>query len=151
MSVLLPGHRADPVQALPFARLCALARMAQRHPFLREPMQCSLRLLQREGFQPPAGRGPISLALNALGYLGWSWTAPWTIATSSANIDLLTVELPLWAHMVRDALRCRRLRPAALRRADMQGCDSPLDLNATNHAWATSHGGPSSAAPSARC
>jgi hypothetical protein len=143
MSVLLPGHRADPVQALPFARLCALARMAQRHPFLQETMQHSLLLLRGGGgCQPPAGRGPISLALNALDYLGWSWSPPWTIATSNANIDMLSVELPLWAHLVRDALRCRHLQPAALRRADMQGCDSSLDLDATNHAWMTTYGGP---------
>jgi hypothetical protein len=110
-------------------------------------MQNSLRLLQRRGHHPPAARGPVHLALDALRSLRWRWSPPWTITTPDEGFDLLTVDLPLWAHTVRDALRRRRLQPAAERRADLQGCDSSLDVATTNRAWSSNHGGPSSAAP----
>ena len=141
-AVLLTGHRMDPSQALPFSRLCALARMVQQHPDLHPRLQTSLRLLRRRGCQPPAGRGPVSLALSAFAAVHWRWTPPWTISTPDAIYNLLSVKLPVWAHMVRDALRRCRLQPATARRTDMQGADQPLDLAATNHAWTSNFGGP---------
>ena len=114
--------------------------MDQRHHELRPSGQRCLRLLQRRGCHPPAGCGPISLILDALHYLRWRWTTPWTI---TADVDLLTVDLPQWAPVVREALHRCRLQPAALRRADLQGCDAQLDLDATNRACTSNYCGPS--------
>ena len=76
--------------------------------------------------------GPLSLVMEALTELGWSWTGTWQVCREAVLTDLLTVDIAVWAHMMREALRIKRWRQASARRMEFNGLEHGVDRESTN-------------------
>ena len=112
-TVLVPGHRLDTAQAIPYRRLTALVRVIQTRPELHPLIQ---RLL-RSPLPASNQGGPVTLARHAFTSLGWIWNDQWTAHLSSFDsIDMLSVNPDHWAHTVRAHLRSQQWHTASIRR-----------------------------------
>ena len=72
LTVLVPGYRLDPLQALSYHILAGLVRMVQRRPDLH-PLIRRVYLLMKDQM----AQGPIGIARDALNTIGWSWEYPY--------------------------------------------------------------------------
>ena len=136
LTLLSPGHRVDPAQAVPFRRLVGFIRILQRRPDLHGIIK---EIVSAPRSASPCG--PIQLALEALEELGWTWTGSWCIVSrNGVGTDLLAVHERAWAHDVRAAARGISWRTASQRRQDMYGIAIGIDREATNAAWQATSG-----------
>ena len=89
-TVLSPGHRLDPSQAIPYRRLRSLLTVIQNREDLRGRIRTMQKLLPRS--RRPMG--PVGLAQNALELLGWGWIGGenWSVKATSGTFDLLSTK-----------------------------------------------------------
>ena len=139
MTLMVPGHRLDPIQAIPYRRLTGLLRMVQRRPELHAQILRVRRAQTVHDLKRTKNRrGPVGLALEALAQLGWSWPAgSLLVSRKGVDTDLATIDHKQWEHEVRAAAREQRWKDASARRTDMVGVERGVDREATAYAWLT--------------
>ena len=78
--------------------------------------------------------------MAALTELGWSWTGTWQVCREAVSPNVFTVDIAVWAHMMREALRIKRWRQASVRRMDFNGLEHGVDRESTNMLWRSQSG-----------
>ena len=131
-TLLVPGHRVDPSQALTYLRFRSLRRMLIARPELRATFERVWRCYAAGA----AGKvpGPVGLVRDELRKLAWTWPSPYEFGRGSApRLRLLEegAEEGRFLHEVRNSIRAAQWRTAAARRADMHGLDQGVDRHAS--------------------
>jgi hypothetical protein len=73
-TLLVPGHRVDPIQAEAYTALLTLRHRLRARPELRPQFE---RIWDRlDGGAPGTPSGPVSKVFKIVAELGWSWQGP---------------------------------------------------------------------------
>ena len=131
-TLLLPGHRTDPKQALAYQCLKMLRDQCLSRPDVRAQIQQVWRSTKLE--QPASCLGPVGLLFDVLGKLGWKWEVLEQFERPGrAPLPLFSGPDGWWLHELRDGLRLSCWRAVARRRQDCAGIDAPagVDKHAT--------------------
>ena len=76
--------------------------------------------------------GPLALVIDTIHFLGWTWPAVFTFVDhEGVELDLMSLDSPVWEHRVREALGMQVWKTAAQRRSDMQGIQDGINREAT--------------------
>ena len=119
MTLLVPGHRTDPVQAASYQCLLMLRRQLKRRPEYLE--------ILRRSWDAGGGRvpGPVDWIRATLADLGRGWESPEQFTRpGKPALNIVAGDDKWWQHEIRDGLRLAQWRQAGQRRADMRGLDS---------------------------
>eukprot|EP00660_Eupelagonema_oceanica_P000582 gene582-8237_t len=138
LTLIWPGHRIDPVQAIPYDILRTFAHKVRARADLRASIERTWSA--RRSLAAAAHDGPLARVKDACAAIGWKWIAPFRFETRDGrDLDLLKARdgdawaLPFdrWLHEVRQALREREWRAAARRRRGVAGIERGIDVRAT--------------------
>ena len=123
------SHVLHPEAAFSYERLVMMKRMLDRRPDIRWVF---LSAWQARQYHCDAASGPMKLINESLKVVGWTWAGPYSVERfTGQSINILSIDLGEWEHIVRDDLRHSMWRSAAKRRDDMAGIENGIDRDAT--------------------
>ena len=102
-TLILQGHKVDPLQAHPYAALCGVRRVLSSREDLRTLFE---EIWYSENFSAGHDVTPTNCISKICQNLGWTWVSPWAFADPVVGgIPLLGGDNNWWKHQVRGALR----------------------------------------------
>ena len=130
-SMLCHGHTTDPVWAVAYDAFLVCGRVLHRQPEL-VPLfgrVWQLRVGTRANLV-----GPVGNLCNAAKQLGFSWSAPCVLTAriwDRRQLNFLYLDAREFAHELREGARHLFWSRAGYRRADLQGLEMGVDVEAT--------------------
>eukprot|EP00973_Karenia_brevis_P071341 9909460-Karenia_brevis.AAC.1 len=121
-TLLTRGHQLDPGQRLAYDSLLTFHKMISTRPALRKMLLETFTAAMDKYVKPV---GPVTRLKSLVRNLGWAWPQLTSMQTDEGQlVDLTTVSIKSWQHVVREGLRRAKWREAAARRRDMEGIDA---------------------------
>ena len=122
LTLLVKGHRVDPVQYAAVRGMNILRRMLT---------ECADILADFHNvwwaYENGAGRvpGPIGVLKRSMQNMNWTWVTPDLIRRpEQSNLSITRGPSGWWHHQIREGLRCAEWRKVATRRKDCDGLDN---------------------------
>ena len=130
LTLLCPGHRADPNQAIACQCLTMLRRMLVARPELTEIVEACWSATQGRSDQTVPG--PIGLVRAAAAKLGWEWVWPWAFRMACGRVvAYLETSVGEWEHIAREGARLAIWKEAAKKRKNLSGIEAGVDRAVT--------------------
>ena len=127
MTLLVQGHRVDPLMAASYQCLVTLRRQLRKKPDLMPAVQRTWRLYEAGTAHAP---GPVGFLQKVLTELDWNWNAPDSFSRpGQPPLPITGGTEGWWQHQVRDGLRFAYWKRAGQRREDMAGLDCPFGVD----------------------
>ena len=124
-TLLAPGHRVDPGQAVAYQSLVTMQRVIRKRADLYHELCATWLALSRPR---AASDGPMQVVRDSLDLMGAEWVSPFVVKFECGRrVDLVDLDPGEWSHLVRESLRMATWRRAAERRPDMDGLERGVD------------------------